>query len=134
MLDDRSLARSQRLIVDVDGAGVNDNATLASHLHGFSRDHDNGAGSIMDHHHFTPNGSRPRRNLDEYAAGNDFELREAIQKLFGLLYVAETQTSKPGIWEKLKSAAVKPFVAALLAEAAKQVASGTAQAFLQITS
>ena len=50
------------------------------------------------------------------------------------LYVAETQTSKPGIWEKLKSAAVKPFVAALLAEAAKQVASGTAQAFLQITS
>ena len=75
-----------------------------------------------------------RRNLDEYAAGNDFELREAIQKLFGLLYVAETQTSKPGIWEKLKSAAVKPFVAALLAEAAKQVASGTAQAFLQITS
>lgn len=55
-----------------------------------------------------------RRNLDEY--------------------VAETQTSKPGIWEKLKSAAVKPFVAALLAEAAKQVASGTAQAFLQITS
>ena len=71
---------------------------------------------------------------DEYAAGNDFELREAIQKLFGLLYVAETQTSKPGIWEKLKSAAVKPFVAALLAEAAKQVASGTAQAFLQITS
>jgi len=61
-------------------------------------------------------------------------VREAIQKLFGLLYVAETQTSKPGIWEKLKSAAVKPFVAALLAEAAKQVASGTAQAFLQITS
>ena len=42
--------------MDVHGARIKDNATLASHLHGFSRDHDNGAGSIMEQHHFTPNG------------------------------------------------------------------------------
>lgn len=37
--------------MDVHGARIKDNATLASHLHGFSRDHDNGAGSIMEQHH-----------------------------------------------------------------------------------
>lgn len=47
--------------MDVHGAGVKDDAALASHLHGFSRDHDNGAGSIMEQHHFTSNGSRPSR-------------------------------------------------------------------------
>lgn len=41
------------------GAGVKDDAALASHLHGFSRDHDNGAGSIMEQHYFTSKGARP---------------------------------------------------------------------------
>lgn len=45
--------------MDVHGARIKDDAALASHLHGFSRDHDNGAGSIMEQYHFTPNGSRP---------------------------------------------------------------------------
>lgn len=45
--------------MDVHGAGVKDDAALASHLHGFSRDHDNGAGSIMKQHHFTSKGARP---------------------------------------------------------------------------
>ena len=45
--------------MDVHGARIKDNATFASHLHGFGRDHDNGAGSIMEQHHFTPKGSRP---------------------------------------------------------------------------
>lgn len=58
-LDNRGLLWRQRLIMDVHGAGVKDDAALASHLHGFSRDHDNGAGSIMEQHHFTSNGSRP---------------------------------------------------------------------------
>ena len=45
--------------MDVHGARIKDDAALASHLHGFSRDHDNGAGGIMEQHHFTSNGSRP---------------------------------------------------------------------------
>ncbi len=85
-------------------------------------------------------------NCEEREDGFD----DNISKAFGQMHDTETclndllsmnvrrlDTAKsvmPGIWEKLKSAAVKPFVAALLAEAAKQVASGTAQAFLQITS
>lgn len=73
------------------------------------------------------------RNLDEYEAGNDFELKDAIQKLFGLLYVAETQTSKPGIWEKLKTTIAKPFAGALITAAANEIVNGGAQAVLQIT-
>ena len=36
--------------MDVHGAGVKDNAALARHLHGFSRDHDNGAGEVIKAH------------------------------------------------------------------------------------
>lgn len=73
------------------------------------------------------------RNLDECEAGNDFDLKDALQRLFGLLYVAETQTRTPTIWSRLKSVVVKPFVTALVAEAAKQVVGGSMTAVLQIT-
>lgn len=75
--------------------------------------------------------SEARRNLDESAAGKEFELKSALQALFGMLYMAETQTKKPSVWEKLKSEIAKPFISALLSEGARQlVASGTS--FLQL--
>lgn len=78
--------------------------------------------------------SEVRRNLNEFEVGNDFELKDALQKLFGVLYVAETQTTNAGIWEKIKSSLMKPFIAGLLAESAKMLADGGADAVLRIAS
>lgn len=75
--------------------------------------------------------SEARRNLDEYAAGKEFDLKVSLQALFGVLYMAESQTGKPTVWENLKSKIAKPFISALLSEGARQlVASGAS--FLQL--
>ena len=75
--------------------------------------------------------SEARRNLDEYAAGKEFDLKVSLQVLFGVLYMAESQTGKPTVWENLKSKIAKPFISALLSEGARQlVASGAS--FLQL--
>ena len=75
--------------------------------------------------------SEARRNLDEYAAGKEFDLKVSLHALFGVLYMAESQTGKPTVWENLKSKIAKPFISALLSEGARQlVASGAS--FLQL--
>lgn len=75
--------------------------------------------------------SEARRNLDEYIAGKEFDLRISLQALLGVLYMAETQTEKPTVWENLKNKIAKPFISALLSEGARQlVASGSS--FLQL--
>ena len=75
--------------------------------------------------------SEAKRNLDEYAAGKEFDLKVSLQALFGVLYMAESQTGKPTVWENLKSKIAKPFISALLSEGARQlVASGAS--FLQL--
>lgn len=63
--------------------------------------------------------------------GKEFDLKVSLQALFGVLYMAESQTGKPTVWENLKSKIAKPFISALLSEGARQlVASGAS--FLQL--
>lgn len=73
-----------------------------------------------------------RRNIDEYSAGNDFDLRTALMQLFGVMYAAESQTSKPEPWRRILTGLAKTFISALLTEGTKQIASGTAAALYQI--
>lgn len=46
--------------MDVHGAGVKDDAALADNPHRFSRYDGNSTRSVMNQHHFTSNGARPR--------------------------------------------------------------------------
>lgn len=46
--------------MDVHGARIKDNATLADNPHRFSRYDGNSTRSVMNQHHFTSNGARPR--------------------------------------------------------------------------
>lgn len=62
-----------------------------------------------------------RRNVDECAGGNDFELKSALQRLFGLLYAAETRGDKPDLWLRIKNIIAKPLIAAFLSEGAKRI-------------
>ena len=75
--------------------------------------------------------SEARRNLDECTIGKEFKLEASLHALFGVLYMAETQTKKPTVWEKLKESIAKPFIAALLSETAHQLVEA-GDAFLQL--
>lgn len=74
-----------------------------------------------------------QRNLEEHSAGAEFRLATALERLLGVISIAEERTEKKTVWENIRNTVMKPFMDAFLSSMAQQMVGSGADLVRQLT-
>lgn len=74
-----------------------------------------------------------QRNLEEHSAGAEFRLATALERLLGVITIAEERTEKKTVWENIRNTVMKPFMNAFLSSMAQQMVGSGADLVRQLT-
>lgn len=74
-----------------------------------------------------------QRNLEEHSAGAEFRLAAALERLLGVISIAEERTKNKTVWENIRDTVMKPFMNAFLSSMAQQMVGSGADLVRQLT-